>query len=79
MNYYLITLENFAGKVNQCLIREICPDGFKKRNHSKVRRKKRNISKPFHQAGQKVVASFGRTVAFCQVIGKRSQEPASCP
>ena len=25
-----------------------------------------------------IIASFGQTVAFCQVLFKRSQEPASC-
>ena len=26
-----------------------------------------------------IVASFSQTVAFCQVICRRSQEPESCP
>jgi hypothetical protein len=33
------------------------------------------VPRSFHQAGQKVVASFGQTVAFCQVICKRIKEP----
>ncbi len=58
MNCNQITLENFTGKVNQCLTPEIYPYGSKERKHPKS----------FHQAGQKIVASFGLTVAFCQVI-----------
>jgi hypothetical protein len=37
------------------------------------------VPKAFHQAGEKIVASFSQTVAFCQVICIRSQEPESCP
>ena len=42
MNYYLITLEDFAEKVNQCLAPEICLASLKKRKHPKFGRKKRN-------------------------------------
>ena len=58
MNCYQITLENFTGKVNHCLTPAIYPCGSKGRNHLKF----------FHQAVEKVVASSGQTVAFCQVI-----------
>ena len=58
MNCSQIKLENFIGKVNQCLTPAIYPYGSKGRNPPKS----------FHQAGEKVVASFGQTVAFCQVI-----------
>jgi hypothetical protein len=76
MNYYLITLENFAAKVNQRLTSKICLSGSKGRNETK---RSAYLPRSFHQAGQKIVASLGQTVAFCQVICKRSQEPASCP
>jgi len=36
MNHYQITLENFAGKVNQCLTPGNYPDGSEGRNHPRV-------------------------------------------
>ena len=87
MNCYQITLENFTGKVNPCLAPAIYPCGSKGRNPPKVGEgetiptyeRSACVPKSFHQAGGKVVASFSQTVAFCQVICKRSQEPESCP
>ncbi len=64
MNCYQITLENFAGKVNQCLTPEIYPYGSKERNHPKVGE---GETKPYlHMSG--VLASQN----FSTRQGKRS-------
>ena len=85
MNCSQIKLENFTGKVNQCLTPAIYPYGSKGRNPPKMgegetkpstHERSACVPKSFHQAGEKVVASFSQTVAFYQVICKRSQNPA---
>jgi hypothetical protein len=49
MNCYQITLENFTGKVNQCLTPEIYPSGSKGRNHPKMGETTPYLARIFHE------------------------------
>jgi len=49
MNCYQITLENFTGKVNQCLTPAIYPYGSKGRNHPTVGETKPYLARILHE------------------------------